>query len=39
MLESLSFYDRDNSNKDNSANVSSDKKQQQQRSFLGSQFF
>ena len=25
MLEILSFYDRDNSNKDNSANVSSDK--------------
>ena len=25
MLEILSFYDRDNSNKDNSANVSGDK--------------
>ena len=41
MLETLSFCDRDNSNKDNSANVSGDKKQQlqqQQRSFLGSLF-
>lgn len=40
MLEILSLCDRDNSNEDNSAKVSGDKKQQKQhRSFLGSLFF
>ena len=43
MLEILSFCDRDNSNKHNSANVSGDKNNNNNnnnwRSFLGSLFF